>query len=162
MEATTYRAAYPADAARLAEIYNAYLGKATMDTEPATADSFRERIRQLQERERLYCVLRESHIVGWGTIKLYSPKAGYRFAGETSVFLDPVQRGQGVGRPFKQFLIDQARALGYHHLVARIFADNAVSIHYNQQLGYEWVGIQREVGYIDGEWKDVAIMQLIL
>jgi phosphinothricin acetyltransferase len=62
----------------------------------------------------------------------------------------------------KRALLDRARAWGYHHLVAKIVADNVASLEYNRRFGYTVVGTQREVGYIDGAWRDVTIMQLIL
>ena len=40
-------------------------------------------------------------------------------------------------------------------------ARNKVSIHYNQKLGYELVGIQKQIGFTDGEWVDVAILHLV-
>ena len=102
----------------------------------------------------------ENTVGAW--IKKYSWKEGYRFAGETSVFLDEKYRGQGLGYLLKKELVGQARQLGYKHLVARIMAHNKVSIHYNLKLGYEMVGVQKQIGFTDGQWVDVAILQLIL
>lgn len=62
----------------------------------------------------------------------------------------------------KRALIEQARALGYHHLVAKVFADNAASLASNRRCGFELVGVQREVGIKQGKRQDVAILQLIL
>jgi phosphinothricin acetyltransferase len=62
----------------------------------------------------------------------------------------------------KKWLIDKCRELNYHHMVAKIFSVNEASIAYNRKLGYELVGTQREIGFVDGAWQDVTIMQLIL
>ena len=62
----------------------------------------------------------------------------------------------------KKWIIAKCKELGYHHLVAKIFATNKASIAYNQKLGYEIVGTQREIGYVDGRWQDVTIMQLLI
>ena len=62
----------------------------------------------------------------------------------------------------KTALIERCKTYGYHHLLARIFADNEASIEYNRRFGYELVGVQREIGFKDGHWQDVAILQLVL
>ena len=70
--------------------------------------------------------------------------------------------GQGIGSRIKRALIARCRELGYHHLVAKLLADNVASIEYNRKLGYEVVGVQREIGFKEGRWCDVVILQLIL
>ena len=62
----------------------------------------------------------------------------------------------------KEALIARCKEYGYHHLVAKIFADNKASINYNKKFGYEIVGRQREIGFKNGRWQDVVIMQLVL
>ena len=52
--------------------------------------------------------------------------------------------------------------LNYRHLVAKILGDNQSSIAYNQRLGYTIVGTQKEVGFRDGKWQDVVIMQYLI
>lgn len=55
----------------------------------------------------------------------------------------------------------RCRELNYHHLVAKIFAVNETSIKYNERLGYTIVGQQKEIGWKDGQWTDVVIMQYL-
>ena len=69
---------------------------------------------------------------------------------------------RGYGSRLKRVVIERCRAYGYHHIIARIFADNAASIEYNLRFGYEVVGIQREIGFKNGHWQDVAVLQLVL
>lgn len=156
------RPAVAEDAQAMADTYNEYLGKSTMDLSLKTAAYFRGIINHLDDRECMLVLESDQTMAGWGILKKYSPKEGYRFAGETSVYLHRDFLGKGLGTLLKQSLIDRARHLNYHHLVARIFASNEASIHYNRKLGYELVGIQRQVGFVNGHWTDVAIMQLIL
>lgn len=114
------------------------------------------------ERERLYVLRHEQTVLGWGIIKKYSTRHGYRFAGETAVYLRPEARGQGFGSTMKRHLIEVCRQLKYRHLVAKIFASNQGSIDYNLKLGYELVGRQKEIGFKNGEWMDVVILQYII
>ncbi len=149
---------------RIADIYNEYILKhgATMVEKIHDANDILEWTRQHNAREGLFSLLLDGELIGWGVIKRYSDRYGYRFSGETSVFLTAAYVGQGYGSYFKKFLIQRAVELGYRHLVAKIFRSNELSINYNLKLGYELVGIQQQVGYKQGQWVDVTILQLLL
>jgi phosphinothricin acetyltransferase len=158
------RRATPDDADMIAQIYNETISARinTMDLTPKTADDIRKQMDSFEELEEILVLKRLGAVIGWGIIKKYSPRIGYRFAAETSVFLRKTEIRKGYGTHLKSAVIDRCRELGYHHLVAKIWATNTASIEYNTRLGYEMVGIQKEIGYVDGEWRDVAIMQLLL
>lgn len=156
------------DAAVIAEIYNEAIraGNASMDDDEKTTDDILRQMKSFGPRETYILLEREEEgsprVIGWGIIKKYSDRPGYRFCCETSVYLRFSEVGGGRGSRMKRALIERCREYGYHHLLARIFADNVVSIEYNRKLGYEMVGVQREIGYKNGRWQDVAVMQLIL
>ena len=159
------------DSQVIADIYNESIaaGDSTMDGVEKTAENIRSWIRGFSKRETI--LLTEDlatedpgsdPIVGWGIIKRYSDRFGYRFCCETAVYLRRDQTGRGLGSQMKNALIERCKIYRYHHLVAKIFADNKASIAYNIKLGYELVGIQREIGWKMGRWQDVAILQLVL
>lgn len=160
----TIRDATLDDAAVIAEIYNESIavGDSTMHDQPKTTEAIRAQIEGFSKREGFLVLERDGDVVGWGVIKLYSHRSGYRFCCETSIFLRRSEIRKGYGSYLKKAVIERCRDYGYHHLLARIFADNEASIEYNKSLGYEMVGVQREVGYMNGRWQDVAIMQLVL
>jgi len=154
----------PADAAAIAEIYNeaVHAGNATMDDRTKSEQDMLDLISSFTERETILVLEESSRVVGWGIIKRYSDRPGYRFACETSVYLRDSHTRRGLGTAIKRAIIERCRSYRYHHLVAKIFADNRGSVEYNLRLGYELVGIQREVGYKNGGWQDIAILQLVL
>jgi phosphinothricin acetyltransferase len=158
------RAATTADAAAIAEIYNESVaaGDATTDERPKSAEEVREIIRGFGRRETILILEGGGEVFGWGVIKRYSERPGYRFCCETSVYLRRQHVGRGYGTYLKKAMIERCRDYGYHHLVAKVFADNERSIDYNLKLGYERVGTQREIAYRAGRWRDVAILQLVL
>lgn len=128
---------------------------------PATREEIEAQLAAMGPREA-WIVLEESEgVVGWGVVKKYSPRPGYDRCCETSIFLDRTLMGRGLGRPLQQELLDRAKSLNYHHVVAKIWADNTGSIRFHERFGYEMVGVQREIGWVGGRWRDVAIMQLI-
>ncbi|MBX3165986.1 MAG: N-acetyltransferase [Candidatus Eremiobacteraeota bacterium] len=128
---------------------------------PATREDIVEQLRAMGPREVWLVVEVPEGVVGWGVVKKYSPRPGYDLCCETSIFLDRSLVGRGLGRPLQQELLKRAEALGYHHVVAKIWAANAGSIRFHERFGYEMVGVQREIGRVGDKWRDVAIMQKI-
>ena len=160
----TIRDATAADAPEIAAIYNQSIaqGDATMEESRWTSQRVRSMMECFSDREGFIVLQQAGTVLGWGVFKRYSPRSGYRFAGETATYLHRSQTGRGYGTTIKKALIARCRAAGYHHLVAKVFADNTASVAYNLRLGYEIVGTQREIGFRNGSWVDVTILQLLL
>jgi len=158
------RLAVEADFPHFARIYNQSIAAAdaSTDREIKSGDFFARMVRGFHEREALLALTRRDEPIGFAVIKRYSDRAGYRAACETSLYLSRNERRKGYGTFFKRDVIARCRRLCYRHLVGRILARNAAAIAYNQRLGYEIVGVQREIARINGRWEDVVIMQLIL
>lgn len=148
----------------IAAIYNEAIERhdASMDERLKTADEIAGWVANFHARERLLVLEEDGQVVAWGILKRYSDREGYRFACETAVYVTSSRLRRGYGSRLKVEMLHLCRELGYHHLVAKIFAQNEASIGYNLQLGYDIVGRQREIGYYDGRWIDVVIMQLVL
>jgi phosphinothricin acetyltransferase len=152
------------DAPSISAIYGQSIaaGDATMVESAPSEDEVRGWIRDLGKREAILVLEHQGAVVGWGLIKQYSERQGYRFTCETSVFIDREHTGQGHGTRIKAAQIERCRAMGYHHMLARIMAVNTASIEYNKRFGYEVVGRQREAGFKNGRWQDIVILQLVL
>ena len=148
----------------IADIYNEYivLGNATMQDSLYDAKKIQSWVDDFNDRERLYVLKEAEAIIGWGIIKKYSDREGYRFACETAVYLTQSKLRKGFGSLMKRYLIAQCKSLNYRHLVAKIFATNAASIEYNLKLGYTIVGRQQAIGYKNGKWMDIVIMQYLI
>lgn len=151
------RSATESDLIIIADIYNQYLGKATMDLQQATADSYRKYLSA--DREKLIIAEIGTEIIGWSLVKKYSDRIGYAKSCETSTFLKESAIGKGYGTTLKKQTIKECKKLGYTHLVAKIMSVNKTSINYNLKLGYEVVGEQKNIGYINGKKHNVTIMQ---
>jgi phosphinothricin acetyltransferase len=71
-------------------------------------------------------------------------------------------RGQGIGRQLKTALIEEARRLRFHSLIARVAEGSHESLHLNERAGFAHVNTLKEVGRKFGRLLDVHIMQKIL
>ena len=152
------------DAAAIAGIYNEAIlnTTATFDTEPKPIEERREWLRTRGERHPVLVAEIDGDVVGFAALNRWSERAAYDNTAETGLYVDAGYRGQGIGRALKNALIDEARRLGFHTLIARITADSEASLHLNREAGFVEVGTLREVGCKFGRLLDVRIMQKLL
>ncbi len=158
------RFARAADFGAIAAIYNEAIacGSITMDGRPQTAADVAAMANKMTPRECLLVGEANGRVVGWGIVKRYSDRLGYQVCCETSIYLTFAETGKGYGSALQTAVMQRVRTFGYHHVVAKILAANAGSIRFHQRFGFELVGIQKEIGYINGTWHDVAILQYIV
>jgi len=55
-----------------------------------------------------------------------------------------------------------AAAKGRHKLVGKIFASNEARVALVKRLGWREVGVHRRHGLLDGDCKDVVVVELLL
>lgn len=101
-------------------------------------------------------------VVGFAYLTRYSLKSGWRFTREDTIYIDADWRGLGIGRVLLAALLDEARRIGIHLVVASITSDKEASIRLHRAHGFEMVGIFREAGYKFGRRLDTCFMQLVL
>ncbi len=149
----------------LLEIYNDVVSNSTAiySDQPST---LAEREAWWQARVALgYPVLiacDDSGVLGFGSFGDFRSWPGYRFTAEHSVHVRGDRRGQGVGRALLVELVERARQLGKHVLIAGVDAQNEASIRFHERLGFEKAGELREVGVKFGRWLDLVFLQLRL
>ena len=152
------------DLQAIADIYNESIarGGITMDTKLYSAEDMRSQVKKFSDRETILVGELDGSVIGWGIIKRYSDRPGYRVCCETSIYLSFAQTGKGYGKILQSNLLQKVVEFRYHHVVAKIFASNQKSIDFHKQFGFEIVGLQKEIGFMKGRWYDMVIMQLIL
>jgi len=101
-------------------------------------------------------------IVGWSSLSRYHEKPGYRFTAENSIYLAEEHRGRGLGARLLSPLIDAARSLGLHAIIAVIDGDNVASVRLHTRFGFEQVGHFRQIGFKFNRWLDVIYMERLI
>jgi|GEM_PF-174812 len=158
------RPATEADVPAITEIYNEAIANttATFDTEPKTVADRLAWFRSHGPRHPILVAEREGKVVGWSSISEWSDRCAYSDTGETSFYVASSHRGQGIGRKLKQAILDEARRLKYHTILARVAGDSSASIHLNEALGFVNVGTMKEVGRKFGRLIDVRMYQWVV
>ena len=151
------------DLQAIVSIYNQHIADGNINFEiyPYSLDKMKSIVSQFNSRETILVAEKKEKVIGWGIIKRYSDRPGYRVCCETSIYFGFAEIGKGYGRILLQQLLEKVRELNYHHVVAKILACNQKSIKFHEKFGFEIVGTQKEIGFTQGKWQDIVIMQLI-
>ena len=155
------RPADPADAEMLAEIFNQGVEDrvATFETRPADAGAAARWIGE----DLVLVAVRGDGLVGWAKASPYADRHHY-YDGvrEATLYVERAARRTGIGRRLLDALADAARDAGAHKLVGKIFISNEASIAMVGGLGCREVGVHQRHGTLDGEWKDVLVVEKLL
>jgi L-amino acid N-acyltransferase YncA len=98
-------------------------------------------------------------VIGWGSLARWSARGAYDRTAEASVYVAPAAKRSGVGLALAEAVVERAAGFGLHVLVARICAENEAGLGLAKRVGFERVGVQREVGFKFGRWLDVVVCQ---
>jgi phosphinothricin acetyltransferase len=159
------RLARPEDAEATRQIYNAEVtgSSVTFDLVPR---SLPEQRSWLEARSGAMAVVvaedAAGEVVGFAALSRYRDRPAYSTTVEDSVYVRGDQRGAGVGRLLLAELVEVAATRGFHTVMARIVGGHEASIGLHRSLGFELVGVEKEVGRKFGRWLDVVLMQRML
>ncbi|CAN5168842.1 GNAT family N-acetyltransferase [soil metagenome] len=110
----------------------------------------------------VFVAVEDNTAVGFSTFGPFRNWQGYRFSVEHSIYVHVNHRGKGIGKLLMQPLIDAAKQMNMHTIIAGIDADNKTSIHFHKQFGFTEVGYIKEVGWKFERWLDLVFMQLLI
>jgi len=101
-------------------------------------------------------------VAGWARIAPYSARACYAGVGEASIYVQGSMRGRGAGGSLAWALRDHAERAGFHKLVGKLFTENHRSRRLVTRHGFREVGTHLRHGFMEGEWRDVLVVELLL
>ena len=149
------------DAAAIAAIYNAGIDgrAATFDTEHKTTAHVEE---WLADGRPLLVAVEAREVVGWARAAPYSPKAYYDGVAEASIYVAASSQGAGIGSALMTALAGASERAGIYKLVGKLFAGHDTSRALVSRHGFREVGTHIRHGRLDGEWRDVILVELRL
>jgi L-amino acid N-acyltransferase YncA len=104
----------------------------------------------------------EGGVVGYAYATAFNERPAYRWSTSVSVYVADGAHGEGVGRALYENLFDRLRGRGFRTACAGITLPNEASERLHESLGFELVGVNREIGWKQGAWRDVGWYQLEL
>lgn len=161
MSSVLTRAAMPADAAAIAEIYNQGIADriATFETRLRTAE---EVAGWFGDRFPIVVTIINDQIVAFAATFPYRARECYAGIAEFSVYVAREWRGRGIGRLTMLALIEAATSAGFWKLLSRVFVENTASRAMLASVGFREVGIYEKHAQLDGRWRDVVIVERLI
>ena len=101
-------------------------------------------------------------IIAFARATEYSPRECYRGVFHFAVFTDRAARRRGAGLLAMRELVTRAREAGAWKLLSGIFVENDASRALVAALGFREVGTHYRHAKLDGEWRDVIIVEKFL
>lgn len=160
---TIIRTATMQDAPAIAAIYAHHVlhGTATFELVPPNAAEIGGRIDRIVGAGWPWLVAHDGDgdLVGYAYAGQMAPRAAFRYACETSIYLRHDRLGRGIGSVLLAALLEAASAAGFRQAVALVAGTQPASITLHAKAGFTEAGRLRSVGRKHGEWLDLLYMQ---
>lgn len=158
------RPATSADATATAAIYNLEVTTSTVtfDLVERSIDDQRAWLDARTGALEVVVAEIDGEVAGFASLSAYRDRPAYRTTVEDSVYVARDHQGAGVGKALLEAVVDVAAYRGFHTVIGRIVGGHEASIGLHRTLGFDHVGVEREVGRKFGRWLDVVLMQKML
>jgi phosphinothricin acetyltransferase len=154
--AVSIRVATLEDAEAVRSIYNVEVTTSTVtfDLEPRSLAAQREWLAARSGAHSAIVAVAEGQVIGFASLSPWKDRPAYRTSVEDSVYVHRDHQGRGVGRVLLEHLLDVANQSGFHAVFGRIVGGHEASIGLHAALGFEVIGIEKEV--------DVVVVEKLL
>jgi L-amino acid N-acyltransferase YncA len=152
------------DAADCAAIYEPFVRETAISFEEKipTAADFAARIQRIQATHPWLVAEHDGHLAGFAYGCPHRERPAYRWAAEVTVYVEAAFQRRGVGRELYGALLGLLGDQGLWMACAGVTLPNQASVGLHEALGFEPVGVYRQIGYKLGKWWDVGWWQLAL
>ena len=159
----TIRLATPDDAEQVQAIYAPYcFTPISFESGPPSVEEMRSRLAKvLVKYPWLVCEV-GGEVLGYAYATQHRERAAYRWSVDTTVYVRQERQRRGLGRALYTSLLAVLPLQGYVNAYAGVTLPNPASVGLHEAVGFQRVGVYRQVGFKCGAWYDVAWFQRTL
>lgn len=152
------------DIADITCIYGWYVSNTTVtfEVDPLSESQMAERIKKISSEFPCFVWEEDGKVAGYCYVHRWKSFAAYDVTVETTVYLDRVVKGRGIGRKLMERLIEECRNRGIVSMIACITAENEESCRFHERLGFKKVSDFKRVGKKFGRLLNVIDYQYII
>lgn len=149
------------DCEAIARIYNQGIEDrvATFETRPRSPEDVQKWFDGVHP---VVVVEENSEVIAFAATSSYRSRECYAGVAETSLYVARAWRRRGAGRVAMLALFEAAEKAGFWKLLSRVFPENEASRALIRSLGFREVGVYEKHGKLDGQWRDVVIVERLI
>ena len=158
------RHATEADLPAIVDIYNQSIpaGWSTADTQPIAVADRVEWFRKFDPARRpIWVAEMDGAVVAVSYLSsFYGGRPAYDATAEISLYIASAYQRRGIGRRFKEWVIEQCPRLGVTTLLSMHFDHNEATRRINESLGFRQMGHLTEIALVRGRKRGLVISAL--
>lgn len=131
----------------------------SFELEVPTIEEMRGRIEATLRRYPWLVYEAGGMICGYAYAGRHRERAAYQWSADVSVYVAADARRQGVARRLYTPLLGILEDLGCYSALAGIALPNPASVGLHEAMGFQPIGVYRNIGYKLGAWHDVGWWQ---
>lgn len=158
------RDAAAADAEAVCAIYNAHVRGTivTFEEDDVPPAEMTRRIEAVTAAGLPWLVANEAgSLAGYAYAAKWHPRAAYRHAVETTVYVDETACRRGIGTALYRALLERLRRMPVRTAIGVVALPNPASAALHERCGFRKVGHLERVGCKFGRWIDVGFWQIV-
>jgi L-amino acid N-acyltransferase YncA len=156
----TIRLATPDDVEQILAIYApCCLTAISFEMEPPSVEEMRARLEKVLGQYPWLLCEDGGEVLGYVYATQHRERAAYRWSVDTAVYVRQGRQRRGVGRALYTSLLAVLPLQGYVNAYAGVTLPNPASVGLHEAMGFQSVGVYRQVGFKCGAWHDVAWYQ---
>ena len=158
----TVRAANEGDATAVAATYAPYVWgtPVSFEVEAPTDVMMAQRIGTTLTTHPWLVAELNGAVVGFACAGKHSPRAAYRWTVDVTVYVSMREQRSGVGRSLYRVLLETLRRQGFRSAFAEIVLPNPGSIRLHEAMGFQHIGIHKDIGSKLAKWRDIGYWRL--
>jgi len=155
------RPAVEADAERIADLWNEMI-RDTLWTFTTAEKTTAQIVTLMEGVGDVFVAETDNQIVGFATYSQFRTGPGYANSMEHSIVVSEHHTGQKLGDRLLLAVEKDAREKGFRTMIGGISSANPRGEAFHARLGYTHMGTLKEVGFKNGQWLDLILMQKML
>jgi L-amino acid N-acyltransferase YncA len=146
------------DTEAVLNIYQPYIEKTpiTFETTVPPAGEFAKRIKTNTEKYPWLVAEDEGRVIGYAYASKHRDREAYQWCVESSVYVLEEYHHTGIAKELYSKLFDVLKESGFVNIYAGITLPNPKSYSFHSKMGFEPIGVYKNIGYKLGKWHDVA------
>lgn len=158
--AALIRLATPDDAEQVQAIYAPYCSTPiSFELEPPSVAEMRGRLTKILGQYPWLVWEEDGAILGYVYAMQHRERAAYLWSVDTAVYVHQGRQRRGVGKRLYTALFEVLPLQGYVNAYAGVTLPNPASVGLHEAMGFQPLGVYRQVGFKCGAWHDVAWFQ---